>query len=225
MTFLRAFGLTACVLLCMALSASAQSQQGRVQLTATAGVLLSDDASALNDPLIIGVEAIYNVTPIIAFGVSGNFARAKSDGSFFPAMQWDVGEDTTRLFHVGQDLSILTYTGVMKVGLPSGRATPYVIAGAGGWVFLLDPQSNDAPSRSSSFLWEIGGGVHLRLGDVAGLRVDLRDLVFAGYKRDDLNPVAERFRSDVFLAPQPPAFKTPIHNIRLTAGITYLVGG
>lgn len=225
MKALRTIGLVTALGLCVAAGADAQVSQGRLQITPNGGLLLADNAAALNDPAIVGIEAVYYPTQYVAFGINANFARAESDGSFFPAMQWDVGPDTTRLFHVGQDLSILTYSALLKAGFPVGRLTPYAAGGVGGWTFLLDPQSNDRPTRMSDVLFELGGGLHFGVGETVGIRLDVRDLIFTGYERDDLYPVHERFQSDVFLEPLPPEAKSTVHNIRLSVGFSYLVGG
>ncbi|MBI4410375.1 MAG: outer membrane beta-barrel protein [Gemmatimonadetes bacterium] len=221
---LRAQALTIAFLSGFAAAAPAQVASGQFQLTPYGGFLWADKSAALDDAPVVGLEGVYYASTNIAFGFYGSFTRGQSDGSYFPAMQWDVGPDTTRLFHVGQDLSIATYGGVLKLGMTFGRIAPYVAGGIGGYTFFLDPQSNDQPQVMSGTTFEAGGGFHLGLTQRTGLRVDVRDVVFTDYDRDKLNPVQERFRSTVFLHARPPAAESTVHNLRAAIGFTYLPG-
>lgn len=210
------------LLLASAGGVAAQVEQGRLQVTPYAGFLRADNSSALKDAAMVGIEAVYYFMPTVGVGLTGNFSRAESDGSYFPAMRWDVGPDTSFLLHVGQDLTIVTYGLIAKANFRAGRLAPYAAGGVIGWTLFLDPQSNDSPQDVGGVGFELGGGVHFTLSERAGIRLDLRDLVFTDFNRDDLNPVDPRFQTDVFLVPDPPAAKSTIHNIRATIGFTYV---
>lgn len=211
-------------LVAFATAAQAQVETGNFQLTPYGGLFRADESSALKDAPIVGLEAVYYFSPALAIGLTGNFARGESDGSYFPAARWNVGPDTTRLFHVGQDLSIVTYGAVAKLGLTAGRLTPYAAAGVGRYTLFLDPQSNNRPVTTGGLSFEAGAGFHVALSERAGIRLDVRDLVFTDFDREDLYPVDERFRTDIFLVAEPPAAKSTIHNIRAAIGFTYVPG-
>ena len=225
MKIVRTLGLTAALAACVAVSSYGQVQPGRLQVTPYAGVLLMDNASALNNMPILGIEGLVYANQNVGIGFYGSYSQGESDGSFFPAMRWDVGPDTTLLIHVGQDVSALTYGAIAKLGLDAGRLSPYVAGGVGGYTVFLDPQSNDRPRRMGDFMYQFGGGFHYSIGESVGVRLDVRDLIFTGFDRDDLYPVAELFQTDVFLEAMPPEAKSTIHNISLTIGFTAYMGG
>ena len=222
MTLFRATVPAMALLLACSGGVAAQVEQGRLQVTPYAGFFQADNSSALKDAAMVGIEAVHYFTPIVGIGLIGNFARAESDGSFFPAMRWDVGPDTSFLLHVGQDLTVVTYGVVAKANFRAGRLAPYAAGGITGWTIFLDPQSNDSPQDVGGFGFELGGGVHFALSERAGIRFDVRDMIFTDFNRDDLNPVDPRFQTDVFLVPEPPPAKSTIHNIRATLGFTYV---
>ncbi|MBI4540641.1 MAG: outer membrane beta-barrel protein [Gemmatimonadetes bacterium] len=203
--------------------AYAQVRTGTFQVTPYAAFLSPDNSSAIRDAGMVGIEAAYYFAPSFAVGVTGNFGRSKSDGTYFGAARFPLGDSLVTL-HIDQKLSIATYGAIAKVGLSVGRLSPFVAGGVGGYFLFLDPQSNDKPVTVSDLGFEVGGGFHLALTERAGIRADLRDLVFTGYDRDALNLVNPRFRTDTFLEGAPPPEKATIHNVRVSFGFSYLSG-
>lgn len=203
--------------------AHAQVRAGSFQLTPYGALLTPDNSSALKDGVMLGIEAAYYVTTNIAVGVTGNFGRSESDGTYFGAAVFPLGAglDTVQ---VDQKVSIATYGAIAKLGISAAQFSPFVAGGIGGYFLFLDPQSNDAPVTISGLGLEVGAGFHLALSDRTGIRADVRDLIFTDYDRDVLNVISPRFQTDLFLKGQPPGEKSTIHNLRLSFGFSYLPG-
>src|SRR5690606_38405002 len=120
-----------------------------------------------------------------------------------------------------QDVRVTTFGVVAKLGLQAGRFSPYLAGGVGGYALFLDPQSNNGPASFGDFGLEVGAGAHFRISDRAGVRLNVRDLIFTGFDRDRLNPVAPAFWGD-FDPSSVPEEKATLHNIRVDLGFSYV---
>ncbi|HEY8470426.1 MAG TPA: outer membrane beta-barrel protein [Longimicrobiales bacterium] len=223
MALLRKAGrLSALAVLVAAAPLSAQVQAGQWQVSPYGSAIRFDETSAIKDGPAAGIHAVYFINRYLAVGPSFLFSRTASDGEFFPAFQWNLGTDTSRVLHPGQKLSIAVFSGRAEVHLPAGRLSPYASAGAGWYSVYLDPQAAGDPHWFTHLMFEFGGGLDITLGSQTGVRLEVRDLLFTDYDRNSLDLVEERFESELFSRPNPPPPKERIHNLSFALGFTYV---
>ena len=205
--------------------ADAQLAARQFQVTPRGGFVRYDAASAIKNAGMVGVDAMYNLTPMFAVGAGVSVARTLTNGDDFVS-QFRFG-DTTFLFAVQQPISILDASVNATARFPLDRFSPFVTAGIGAYKIYMDPQQNAAPKQFSRMSMVLGGGVNVGLGRRSGLTVDLRDLIYTNYNRNRLNPtnsaalVNNRFVEDV---PPPPAAKKTLHNIVFSVGFSFTPG-
>lgn len=221
MNVLRSAGLAIALTAGLVSAGEAQVSPRQFQLTPFGGMLWVDESSALKDAASFGVEAIYYVNDWIGIGLGGSYTRTKTDGTFFPPLKTNLGESIDTTIVISQDLSILSYGIVAKLGIGIGRLNPYIAGGVGGYGMYLDPQSNDGLVFIHDLAFEVGGGLHFRISDRAGVRLNARDIIFTGYDRDRLNPVNPFFWGD-FDPSTVPAKESTVHNIRVDFGFSYV---
>ena len=214
-------------------AAHAQSEPGSWSVAVSAGTQMHAASSSLGTSPMLALEALLQVTPRIAVGPAIQFHRADTDGSFYVAAV-DFGPDSTRVYQVGQTLSALHYGASAHFSfMPGGRLDPYAVVGAGGATLYLDAQANDGIRRVTHRMVQGGGGVRYAVTEAAGVRVDVRDVVYMNFDRDVLNPVEERLRNcgtdGVCRFPDAERAHLPdkqdmVHNVRLSIGLTYVPG-
>ena len=223
-------GFLAAVLLVLPAAVSAQDNSWTVKLRG--GAQLYPEASAIETGPILGVEALYNFTPRISVGPALDFAATKSDGRFYVAVL-NFGADSTRIFNVGQELSVAHYGANLQFDVsPTSRFRPYLSGGAGGYTIYLSPQAADAPQRNSGLMFQAGGGINFALTEAAGIALDVRDIVYTDYDREELNPIRPVHRNlnedGTYKFPGAqedlPEAKSTLHNVRLTLGFSYVPG-
>ncbi|HWV55963.1 MAG TPA: hypothetical protein VNZ57_00705 [Longimicrobiales bacterium] len=205
-------------------TARAQTLPGTWQVTPHASYTRFDGTSAIEDGFGLGVDIMRFITDRIAVGPSVSLSRTRSDGSFFPALIWNFGTDSSRIAVVGQELSILAALGRAEVhhGFEAAPLNAFLHAGAGAYRIYLDPQSNGDGRWITEPAIEAGAGVDIELGIQTGLRIEFRDFIMTGYERDRLSLVDERFESVHFVRPDVPPARSTIHNVSLVLGFTYL---
>lgn len=211
------------------LAALALPQAGGAQVLARqfvvaprGGYIAFARASSLENAGYIGVDANYGLTNMIAIGATFAAARAQTRGSdFIAGMPFG---DTTFLVAVTQPISMVNAGVTATVRLPlAGRIDPFLTGGVGGYTLYLDPQVVGGPQRFSRLSALVGGGVNFQLGSSTGILLDVRDMIFTGYRRHRLDPTASqfqdaRYREDL---PAPPADKSTLNNIMLSIGFTF----
>lgn len=206
-------------------TANAQTDSRQFQITPRAGYVRYDAASAIKNAGAVGVDAVYNLTPMFAVGGGILVARTTTEGSNFIS-QLRFG-DTTFLFAVQQPLSILDAAVTATARFPVGRFSPFVTGGIGSYKIYMDPQANSAPNSFSRMSLQVGGGVNVGLGRRSGLILEVRDLIYTDFRRNRLNPntnqalVNTRFNEDV---PALSAAKTTLHNIVVSLGFSFSPG-
>ena len=230
--WLTAVGL--CALLLPMQAAAQEEYPWSVNITG--GGMMYADASALETGVLVGIEALYRITPRFSVGPAAEYLRAETDPTFFVAAI-NFGADSTRVFHVGQRINTLQYGGMARFDIsPDSRFNPYVTAGAGGYTLYLETQSNDGFERLTNLMYQFGGGVHFGVTESAGVEIDVRDVVYTDYDRGQLNPILPQHRN----CPTPgvpsaecrfpaaerdlPDEEDVLHNIRFTIGLTYIPG-
>lgn len=226
-------GILACALLAAAaMPLAAQENTGVWVVDLRGGALLYDEASAIETGAVLGLEALYRFGRNFAVGPSIDYAQTQTAGEFFIGVL-DFGADSTRIYEVSQPLSALHYglNAVFDV-LPDSRFGPYVGAGGGGYRLYLDSQSNEAPTTVNGAMLQAGGGIRWSISDAAGVQLDVRDLIYLDFDREELNPIDPRHRNRRddgtirFPAAEEdlPDASSTIHNFRLTLGFTYVPG-
>ena len=194
------------------------------QITPSIGVLLQDESSALQRTTgVLGIDFMYRITEMFGVGFTGSVARPKTDGEFFPLVRIPAG-DTSLYYRVSQNVVQYTFGLQGQAKMQLGRYAPYATAGFGRYLFSLDPQAYDGVRRFGGPMFSLGAGVHVPLGRRAGMSVDVRDLVFTSFERDEFDATDPLLRDPRF-DPVPggkPAPNTTIHNFRLTVGVSFI---
>jgi hypothetical protein len=221
------------LLAALAVPALAAAQDaGRWAVHVRGGAFLPQEASALQPGAVLGLEAMHRLTPRLAVGPAFDFAAGSTDGRYFIAVM-QLGPDSTRLYEVGQDVMTVHVGANALVDLfNGGRLSGYAAGGVGAYALYLDVQSNDGPTRVTGPLAQVGGGVRYAVRGTSGIHLDVRNLVYLNYDRDDVNPVRPEQRnlrpdgSYRFPAAEHdlPGARSTVHNLRLTLGFTYIPG-
>ena len=194
------------------------------QITPSIGVMLQDESTALQRTTgVLGLDFIYRLNDIIGLGFTGSVARPTTDGEFFPLVRIPAG-DTSLYYRVSQNVVQYTFGIQGQAKLQLGRYAPYATAGLGRYLFSLDPQAFDNVRRYGGPMFSLGAGVHVPLGSRAGMSIDLRDVIFTSFDRDEFDATDPRMRDPRF-DPVPggkPAAKSTVHNFRLTLGVSFI---
>ena len=219
---LPALGLAAA--LAAASTAGAQVQPNRFTITPMGGYIHFDRASSIQSAPTVGLHADYGLTSAIGVGLSFGVSRPKTYGEDF-VTSLRYGDTATYLFAVTQPLSVIDAALNLRAQLPVnlGRVSPYVSGGAGLYAIYADPDVSGGENSFSRMSANAGGGLSVRLGERAGLVVDLRDLMFFRYDRTRLDPTQvgftnTRYPEDV---PAPPAAKSTLHNFSINIGFSF----
>lgn len=206
-------------------TASAQWSTQQFSVTPRGGFMTYDDASGIDDAAYIGVEAAYAFSPYFSLGTGLTLSRPQTIGDQF-ITQLAFG-DTTFYIGVEQPLMMIDVGLTAQARYPGERLTPFLTGGVGYYNLDLDPQAEGRPERVGDLSGMIGGGLHVRLGSSVGIQLEVRDLIFTGFERDELNPVASTFFNTRFpedFTP-PPAAKSTVHNLMFGIGFTFVPRG
>jgi hypothetical protein len=62
------------------------------------------------------------------------------------------------------------------------------------------------------------------LGETAGFRVEIADMIYTGWDRSQFDPVALAYKTDLYpdLLPEPPSASSTLHNFRLSLGFDFV---
>jgi hypothetical protein len=208
--------------------AGAQAVPGRFQIGPRLGGITFDDASAIEQGPLLGVDATYFLTSTLGVGVSIGLSRPETDGAFFPA-EMSFG-DTTFVYQVSQPLTIFTYSAQAVINLPLGPLQPFATAGLGQYRIYLDPQATNGAPTVDNFMFNIGAGLTLKVGQSSGFRFEVRNFVFANYDLNRISPVASRFAPrrfpDVVQIPDRTCYdqKCTLNNIQFAVGFSFVPG-
>jgi len=213
-----------------------QQQKGSWSVDVGAGMQGYDSSSGMNSGAFLSAGAIYQITDRIGVGPSLQYTRNSSDGSFYTGVL-DFGADSARVFQVGQTLNTLHYTADVRFDfLPENDIDPYVLGGIGGYTTYLETQANSGIGRLSDLLFQIGGGIRWSVSEGAGVIIDLRDVVYTNWDREDLNPIRPEHRNCSVpgdpgstcrfpdAETSTPDANSTLHNIRFTIGLTFIPG-
>jgi hypothetical protein len=216
--------------------AAQQSVAGRFTVTPVIGAIRFDESSALankkaNDAgeftetaitPTVGLSAEYLVTPRFGLGFYFEAARPETRGDYFPSLQLVFGNEA-ELYSISQRVTMLVYGVQGSANFGVGRIQPYVSGGAGAVTINNDPQQSDGNSSFTHAQFQVGGGIGYTVSQSTSIRLDVRDFVFTGWDRDQLNVVNPRFQNTLLPAANgnPPAEKSTVHNVRLALGFSF----
>ncbi|KPK81019.1 MAG: hypothetical protein AMS25_08090 [Gemmatimonas sp. SM23_52] len=218
--------LGACLLVLIgATEASAQTEVGRYRISANLGIQTFAESSALETSAVGAVDVSYYLTSSVALGLFAQVARPKTDPTFFPLVRLDFGTETE--FHQPAQRMTSYVVGLQgQLSRAVGQIEPHVIAGIGYYAFTLDPQQNRSDESRDGFSLNLGLGASYALSEAAGVRVEIRDMVFLDYDRDWFNLSDPLLAEPRFPEPGgvPPDKQSTIHNLRFSLGFTYTPG-
>jgi hypothetical protein len=188
------------------------------------GYVKFKEATGLEAAAMLGLDAFYRLGSKLGVGVRLDVARPATDEQYFAAEQ-SFG-DTTLIFAVTQPVTILQY-GVQARFETGGSLGLFAKGGAGGYTITLDPQSARGRVNVSDWHFAFGGGVRLRTGSGTSVMLEVQDIIYNDFHRDDLNPVEPRFRPRRFpdVVPSAAPFEAAAHNIYAALSFMFTPGG
>lgn len=251
--FIR-LGSTALVLVAILVPSQAlhAQRQGRWSVAARLGLVAWDKAAGIQDPILAssdcdypalnqtcastgnslmgGISALYYIANSIGIGLAFDVSRPITNGAYFPAaeMEFQGAQDLTL---VNQRLTILQYQVAGEWSLDR-KLSPVVTGGVGGYTVYPDPPKEDAAATTgfqnfSDVMFSVGLGLDWAVSAAGGLRLSVTDMIYTGWERSALNPVAPAYQTNVWpdLLPEPPAESSTLHNINLALAFTFTPGG
>lgn len=226
------FRVAAAAVLVFASTAGAQvtATTNRWTVTPRAGFINFHKASGIGNAPAVGFDAIYHFGRIAGLaaglGTSATFSRPQTEGNDFIGNLY-LG-DTVFLYRAEQPLTVTDLNLIGTVSfMEGGMFSPYLLAGVGGYILYLDPQVSGragGTNKIQRMSINLGGGVNVRLGNRASVMLDVRDIFFRNFNRQDLNPLAPAARNTRFLEDFPSNVKPKTHvgNILMQIGFTFV---
>jgi hypothetical protein len=208
--------------LALPMSVSAQWTTQQFSVTPRGGFMTFDKSSGIEDAPYMGVDAAYVISPYLAIGTGLTVSRPQTAGDFFVS-QMTFG-DTTFYMAIEQPLMMIDVALNAQLRYPGERFSPFANAGIGYYTLDLDPQVSSRPERTGGISGSIGAGILYHLSPRVGIQLEVRDLIYTGFERDDLNPVSPNFNNTRYpedFAP-PPAAKETVHNIMFGIGFSFV---
>jgi hypothetical protein len=228
-------------------------RQGQWNITPRLGLVFWDKASGFQDPvlsggdcdypqfnhtcgsftnnLMAGLSALYWFADAFAVGLAFDVARPVSNGAYFKAASME-SRGIQELTLVSQRVTTLQYQVEAEWTPSTGRLSPFLTGGVGGYTIYLDPPKADQASSTgfesfSDLMFSVGIGIDWGLGSAGGLRLALVDMIYTGWEREKLNPVLPAYQTNLFpdLMPPPPDEKSTLHNFNLQLAFTFVAGG
>lgn len=182
------------------------------------------EATGMENAAMLGVDAVYRISSRLGIGARFDLSRPGTDSQYFAA-EMSFG-DTTLVFAVAQPLTVLQY-GVQALVETGGTFSVFAKGGAGARTISLDPQSARGRISTTEWAFSAGGGIRIRSGGGTSVLLEVQDLIYPNFARNDLNPVEPRFRPVRFpdVVPLQPEFDGTAHNIYASISFTFTPGG
>jgi hypothetical protein len=192
------------------------------------GYVMWKAETGMTESAMLGVDALYKVNRHIGLGVRFDVARPGTDGQYFPAEMTfgPPNSDTTMILAVSQPLTVVQY-GVQAQLETGGSFSVFAKGGAGGSTISLDPQAARGQVSVSDWMFSAGAGVRIAAGSGTSVTLEVQDLIYANYNRNDINPVEPRFRPTRFpdVVPYQAEYSGTAHNIYAAISFTFTPGG
>ncbi|MBI4521954.1 MAG: outer membrane beta-barrel protein [Gemmatimonadetes bacterium] len=203
--------------------AAAQAPIGAFVVTPMGGYGVIDASSALESMVSGGLDVMYRLANGATIGLGGGLARTQTRERFFPPVRLVFGQ-VTELHDVQQPVLVYNYRAQVGYYRERGRLDPYLLSGVGGYLLYTDAEQSRGSKVRHKLHVSFGGGIDWAVEPGSGVRLDIRDLVYLGWDREFLNPVAPEFRDDFVpeVQPVPPAPKRTIHTILISLGFSFV---
>lgn len=193
------------------------------------GYLRFKEATGIEPAGMLGLDAMYRISSRLGVGVRLDVSRPGTDGKFFaaemsfaPALE----TDTTLIFAVEQPLTLVQYQvqGLVETG---GAFSIFAKGSAGGYTITLDPQVARGRTNVTEWGFSAGGGLRFSTGGGTAVQLEVQDVIFTNFRREDLNPVEPRFRPQRFpdVVPLQPEFDGTAHNLYVALSFSFTPGG
>lgn len=206
-----------------ALAAGPLAAQG-FEIGPRLGYVKWKDATGMKGAAMLGVDAIYHMNSHLGLGVRFDVARPGTDGKYFPAEM--TFTDTTYLFAVSQPLTVLQYAAQAQIET-GGSFSLFAKGGAGGRTIYLDPQAAHGQVSVSNWAFQAGAGIKIGAGAGTSVKLEVQDLIFINFNRNDISTVEARFQPKRFpdVVPYQPEFSGTAHNIYAAISFNFTPGG
>ena len=207
----------------VALAAGPLAAQG-FEIGPRLGYVKYKEATGIKGAAMLGVDAIYHLNSHLGLGVRFDVSRPGTEGKYFPAEM--TFTDTTMVFAVSQPLTVLQYAVQAQVET-GGSIGLFLKGGAGGRTITLDPQAAHGRVNVSDWAFQAGAGVRINAGAGTSVKLEVQDLIFINYARNDISPVEARFVPKRFpdVVPPQPQFDGTAHNIYAALSFIFTPGG
>lgn len=219
---MRIFLLAAAAVVVLPGTVAAQWVPRQFSVTPRGGFMTFDESSGIDDAPYLGVEAAYTISPFLSIGTGLSVSRPQTVGDFFVTQL--TFADTTFYLAVEQPLMMLDIGLTAQARFPGDRLTPFVTGGVGYYTLFLDPQVETSPEKIGDISAMAGAGLHIRLGRQVGIQFEVRDLIFTGFRRDELSPIRSNFQNTRFVEDfaLPPEAKSTVHNLMFGIGFSFV---
>jgi len=188
------------------------------------GYVKFKEETGLQNAAMLGVDTRYSVGSHVGLGLRLDVARPGTDGQYFPA-EMSFG-DTTLILQVQQPITLMQYMamGEFETG---GSFSVFVNGAAGGYTMYLDPQASYGVNSVTEWAFSAGAGLRLRTGGGTSVRLEVMDLIYTNFNRNNLDPVEPRFAPVRFpdVVPPQPAYEGTAHNIYAAISFIFTPGG
>jgi hypothetical protein len=188
------------------------------------GYVKFKEVTGIENAAMMGVDTRYKLGSHLAVGFRLDVARPGTDGQYFSAEM--TFSDTTLVMQVRQPLTIIQYmaTGEFETG---GSFSLFANGGAGGYSIKMDPEATTGVNSVTEWAFAVGGGIRLRTGGGTSVRLEVQDLIYTNFNRNNLNPVEPRFAPVRFpdVVPLQPNYQGSAHNIYGAISFIFTPGG
>lgn len=210
---------------------SAQVTANRFTVTTRVGTITPERSSSMNTAGEVGLDTEYAINKYFGLGVSVDVAHGNTHREdFLVRIRYGnsaaTGGDTLYYNYVGQPVNTIHLGLFGLVRYPTGRISPFAMAGVGNYTMLLDTQINGSAQRKNEMSYTLGAGVWVKLSDRTGVQLDVRSLTMQNFSRSFLDPTQGKNQNTVFPEdfPAVPAAKNTARNLMLTLGFRYVPG-
>lgn len=211
----------------------AQVQENRYSVGAQLGYQRFRSATGLAPTPFVGLDATYHlgfsplgfVSRASDFGIGLSFAASRpiTRGDQFPVVAFDF-KDTTQLLEVPQRVTLMHYGLQAVLGVPIGRLRVYGIGGVGAYTTMFDVRQNLGNKSYTAGMFQFGGGIGYAVSSTVGFRLEARDIMLLGYRRDRFDPTvgyAQDRRIRDANPPPDPTWDKP-QNLQMALVFTYV---
>jgi hypothetical protein len=228
----------------------AQERTGNWNVFARVGLVAWDKAAALQDPVLAsgecdypangmtcssvwnnvmgGIGLLYGLNENLSVGLTFDVARPVSNGAYFPAAAMQAAGEQELTF-VNMRMTIVQYQVAAEWAPGFAKLSPYVSGSLGGYNVYRSASKIDQAGVTGSetfadIMFSIGVGLDWSLGETTGFRVEIADMIYTGWDRSLLDPVALGYKTELFpdLLPEPPSESSTLHNFRFSLGFDFV---